>query len=101
MVSAIIFLLHALFIITVFWLKWKREELSSGFINVAFIVIIFSIGWPIATMITKAIVPDYSFFTKDFNMDTVALLILTIAEIPFYWFYYKDIRKVTEAETGK
>jgi uncharacterized membrane protein YhdT len=90
MVIAIIFLLHAVFITYIFIKKLKSTNLSSALIDLLLIIILFSVGWSIATMVTK-IFWDPSGFGKYFDRDSISLTILTVVEYFFYRFYFKDL----------
>ncbi|MCB9207103.1 MAG: hypothetical protein H6610_04170 [Ignavibacteriales bacterium] len=88
MVIVFIFLMHVIFIIYVFVKKLKKESLSSALIDLALIIILFSVGWSLTTMLAKLIWEPIG-FGKHFDRDTIALTILTIVEYFFYKIYYK------------
>lgn len=94
MVSALIFCGHLIFILYIFTKKWQDESLSSAFINLSLIIILFSVGWSISTTIVK-IFFDAKGFGLHFDSDTISLTILTIAEYFFYKFYYRE-KETTE-----
>lgn len=103
MIIALIFLLHIVFTIYIFRKKWKADSLSSAFIDLILIVIVFSVGWSVTTMLVKLIFEPEG-FGKLFDRDTIALSLLTIGEFFFYRIYYKDItkgEKFTEVEKEK
>lgn len=99
MVIAIIFLLHLIFIGFVFYKRWKNDSLSSAFIDLLLIIIMFSIGWSLTTMISKLFWEPIG-FGRYFNRDTISLTILTIGEFFFFRIYFKDLL-TTEDEKGK
>lgn len=99
MVIAIIFLLHLIFIGFVFYQRWKNDSLSSAFIDLLLIIIMFSIGWSLTTMISKLFWEPIG-FGRYFNRDTISLTILTIGEFFFFRIYFKDLL-TTEDEKGK
>jgi len=94
MISALIFAAHLIFITVIFTKKWQEESLSAALINVALIIILFSVGWSISTTIVK-IFFDSKGLGIHFDADTISLTLLSIAEFFFYRFYYKE-EKVTE-----
>ncbi|MDZ7766894.1 MAG: hypothetical protein U5K00_21175 [Melioribacteraceae bacterium] len=51
MITALIFTAHLIFILLIFTKKWQNESLQTAFVNLALIIILFSVGWSIATMI--------------------------------------------------
>ena len=89
MITAIIFTAHLVFILFIFTKKWQNESLQTAFVNVALIVILFSVGWSITTMILKIFI-DESGLGIHFDRDTISLTLLTIAEFFFYKLYYAD-----------
>ncbi len=83
MIAAIIFAFHVIAAIYAFITRWKSHGVSEGLLAVAFITIIFSVGWTIATMIANL------FFEPEgladwFNRNTISLTLVTLAEIVFY-----------------
>jgi len=89
MIAAFIFLAHIVFLITIFIKKWKKESLNSGFLNAILIIILFTIGWSLSAMVVKLIFPLQG-LSKEFNLDTLALILVSLGEIVFYKFYYKS-----------
>ncbi|MBI5660883.1 MULTISPECIES: hypothetical protein [Ignavibacterium] len=89
MITGLIFSIHILFILIIFTKKWQDENLSTAFLNVGLIVILFSVGWTITGMIAKAIMEPEG-LGIEFNRDTFSLVLLTIAEFFFYRFYYSE-----------
>ncbi|MCP5062120.1 MAG: hypothetical protein GY936_06615 [Ignavibacteriae bacterium] len=90
MVIAFIFLLHIILTIYVFVKKQKSDSLSAAFIDLILIIIIFTVGWSISTMICKIFWEPIGFGIH-FDRDTIALTLLTIGEFLFYRIYYKNI----------
>ncbi|MBU0558033.1 MAG: hypothetical protein KJ799_05330 [Bacteroidetes bacterium] len=77
--NILIFLLHIIFAIVLFWKFYKYEGKSAAFQNLLFIVLIFAIGWPIATMIAKLL------FTSDglgipLDVDKISITIQSTIE---------------------
>lgn len=95
MITAIIFTAHLIFILIIFTKKWQNESLQTAFVNLALIVILFSVGWSIATMILKIFV-DESGLGIHFDRDTMSLTLLTLVEFFFYKIYYADEFTVTD-----
>lgn len=92
MIIAFIFFLHIIFAGYIFYKKWQDESISSALIDLILIIIIFSVGWSVSTMITKIFLEPEG-FGKFFDRDTIALTLLTIGEFFFYRIYYKDLNK--------
>ncbi len=96
MITAIIFFAHFIFTLIIFTKKWQEEGLSSAWMNVALIVILFAVGWTVTGMIAKILMEQEGFGIY-FDRDTFSLTLLSILEVFFYRFYYKDT--VTEDDT--
>jgi len=87
MISAFIFFAHLMFVLYIFTKKWQDESLSAAFINVALIVILFTVGWSISTSIVKLFFDEKGLGIQ-FNADAISLTLLSIAEFFFYKIYY-------------
>jgi hypothetical protein len=89
MITAFIFFIHFLFALIIFTKKWQEEDLKTGFINLALIAILFSVGWSIAGIIAKLFLEPEGFGIH-FNRDTFSLTLLTLGEYFFFRFYYAE-----------
>jgi len=89
MITAFIFFLHFIFGLMIFVKKWQDENLSSGFMNITLVAILFSVGWTITGMIAKLFMEPKGLGLQ-FDRDTFALTLLIITEYFFYKFYYND-----------
>ncbi len=89
MISAIIFFAHFIFTLIIFTKKWQEEGLSSAWMNVGLIVILFAVGWTVTGMIAK-ILMEQAGFGIHFDRDIFSLTLLTIMEVFFYRFYYRE-----------
>jgi uncharacterized membrane protein len=98
MITAFIFFVHLIFSLVIFSKKWQDENLASAFQNVTLIWILFAVGWTITGMIAKVIMEPKG-LGMQFDRDTFALTLLTIAEYFFYKFYYDE--KPTVNDMGK
>lgn len=98
MISALIFTGHLIFILFIFTKKWQEETLQSAFINTGLIILLFSVGWSITTMLLKTII-DQEGFGIHLDRDALSLILLSCAEYFFYKFYYSD--NTIEVDKGK
>ncbi len=98
MINAVIFTVHLIFALVVYTKKWQDESVSMALLNVGLIGILFSVGWGITTMIAKSLMEAEGFGVQ-FDRDTFALSLLSIAEYFFYKMYYRDL--FTEDDTEK
>lgn len=97
MISALIFAAHLVFVSYIFTKKWQDESLSSAFINLALVIVLFAVGWSIATSVVKIFIEPKGFGIQ-FDADTISLTLLTIVEYFFFKFYYANDKEVTEVE---
>lgn len=100
MLTSIIFAAHIFFMLIIFTKKWQEESFWVGIQNISFVIILFSVGWPLYTMIGKIFIPSEG-FGINFDRDTIILSLLTISEYFFYRFYYKELLKATEDDKEK
>ena len=89
MITAIIFFSHFIFGLIIFTKKWQEDGLSSAFLNVALILILFAVGWTMTGLIAKLLLEQKGFGIY-FDRDTFSLTLLSIIEVFFYKFYYKN-----------
>jgi len=99
MVISFIFLFHIVFSIYIFIKKWKTDSLGGAFIDLVLIIILFSVGWSISSLICKIFWEPIG-FGLHFDRDAISLTILTIVEFLFYKIFYKDLF-ITSNEKGK
>lgn len=99
MIISLIFFIHLLFSLVIFTIKWQEEKISTAFLNIALIAVLFAVGWSIASIIAKAVMEPKGLGIH-FDRDTFALTLLTIGEYLFYRLYYKPIQTI-EGDKGK
>ncbi len=92
MISLIVFYIHIVAITYFFTREYQKEGFGAGMLTVAFLVLIFSVGWSISTFALKYTVgPDG--FGRWMDRDALSLLILTIGETFFYYYYFRESKK--------
>ncbi len=89
MIEVGIFYLHTLAAIAAFTKRWQDEGLGEGILGVAFMGLIFSVGWTISTFCVRFLTPEKG-FSRIFDRDALSLIFLTIGEAVFYYFYLKE-----------
>jgi len=99
MITALIFTGHLFFLLFIFTKKWQDESLQIAFVNAALIIILFSVGWSISTMVLKIFIEPQGFGIH-FDRDTIGLTLLSVAEYFFYKFYY-SAKGSTEVDKEK
>lgn len=75
--------------LVIFTKKWQEDGLTSGFINLALIGILFAVGWTITGLIAKLVMEPEGLGIY-YDRDTFSLTLLSLAEFFFYRFYYKE-----------
>ncbi|MBN1632821.1 MAG: hypothetical protein JW917_01490 [Ignavibacteria bacterium] len=114
MIAVIIYYLHTLFAIFIFARTFQKDGLLQAILNIAFIVIIFTVGWTITDVFVGLIVSDQGYLVNvapgsflngllrltgfyeplGGNMvkltpkDSVALIVITVVEVFFYRFFF-------------
>jgi len=104
MAAAFIFFLHACAVIYAFVTRQREGGWSEGLLAVAFLGIVFAVGWTISTVLTNLLfTPEFfikwyyhqtdSLFLRtlrrELNRDTISLLLLTFGEVGFYYFFFR------------
>lgn len=89
MIAALILGLHVFVGIYAFWTRGKSAGWGEGVLALAFVGVIFSVGWTIMTMLVSLVFAPEG-FAAWFNRDTIALALLTIAEGSFYYFFLRS-----------
>jgi hypothetical protein len=92
MIPLIIFYLHIVGLAAAFTSEYQKEGTGAGFLNVGFVVLIFSVGWSISTFIVKYLVAEEGFGIW-MNRDAISLVLLTAGETVFYYFYFSEAPK--------
>ena len=83
MITLFIFYLHTVAAVTIFTKRWQEAGWGDGLLAVGFLVLIFAVGWSMATFIMKFLIDEKGFgFWLD--RDTLALVLLTVMEAMFY-----------------
>ena len=103
MVAGVLLTLHVIAAGYAF-LKYKKESVKEGLVAVAFVAIIFSVGWTLATTLTNLLLsipflkelfdtqPEsalQNLLKKELNRDTLSLVFLTAGESVFYYFFLR------------
>ncbi|HRE40658.1 MAG TPA: hypothetical protein PLG90_04945 [Ignavibacteria bacterium] len=116
MIAVIIFFIHIIFAVIVFSKTYQSDSLMQAILNIAFIIILFSVGWVVSDLVVGLIISSNGyvieipvnkflqfllktsgFFIPNNNgtgvlqpKDTISLIILTVIEIFFYRFFFKN-----------
>ncbi len=87
MIAIFIFYLHIIGAVYAFSKGYVEHKLADAFMAVAFVGVIFSVGWTIAGFIVKFIYPEEG-FSIIFDPDTVSLILVTLLEAILYGTYF-------------
>lgn len=116
MIAVLIFFLHIIFAVYVFSKTYQSDSFMQAILNIAFIIILFSVGWVVSDLVVglfissngylidvpvnkflQFLLKTSGFFIPNNNgtgilqpKDTISLIILTIIEIYFYRFFFKN-----------
>jgi hypothetical protein len=88
MVELVVFYAHVIAIAAVFTKRWQEEGTGEGILAVFFMGLIFFVGWGMASFVTKIVMPPAG-FGKAFDRDAASLVLLTLLEGVFYYFYFR------------
>jgi hypothetical protein len=88
MIDLLVFYIHTVAAAAVFTKRWQEEGTGEGFLSLAFMGLIFFVGWGMASFLVKLVMAPEGFGVY-FNRDTAGLVLLTVAEGIFYYFYFR------------
>jgi len=89
MVPVIIFAIHIVGAVVAFTKSYQEHGLTDGFMTLAFVGIIFSVGWTIAAFLVRFLAPQEGIHPW-FDNDALSLSILTLLEAVFYALYFRE-----------
>lgn len=92
MVSVIIFYLHVIGAVIAFTKSYQKHGVTDGFMTLAFVAIIFTVGWTIAAFLVRFLAPKTGIHPW-FDNDALSLTILTILEATLYFTFFIERRK--------
>jgi hypothetical protein len=116
LIPVIIFFAHTVFLAWAFAKSYQNDGLVQAFLNVFFIVILFTVGWTLSDLVVGIIISADGYeialptgklalfflkltgfvkiygngFGKLIPKDSISLVVLTIIEYFFYRFYFKQ-----------
>lgn len=88
MIPLIVFYLHIVAAVWAFTKRWQEEGLKEGFLAVAFMGLIFTVGWTLTTLSLQVIISPKG-FGPGLDRDSLTLLLLTVGEAVFYYWYLR------------
>jgi hypothetical protein len=85
-ITLLIFYLHTVAAAAMFTFYWQEEGLKGGLASLGFMVLIFSVGWPMATIVLKLFMSPAG-VSPWLDRDALSLVLLTAVEIAGWWYY--------------
>ncbi|HAV22458.1 MAG TPA: hypothetical protein DCX46_02990 [Bacteroidetes bacterium] len=113
MIAAIIFAMHAILAVVMF-LRGKRTSTEEAVLGLSLVVLIFAIGWTLATFLVGLVWPERGigllidnwgdtptkrFLYREITMDSMSLVLLSVGEAVFYRGYLG--RKMEKEEKNR
>jgi len=92
MIAIIIFHLHIIGAVYAFSKTYVEQKLGDAFVTVAFVGIIFSVGWTFAGFVVRFVFPETG-LGPWLDNDTISLLLVTLFEAILYGGYFWNRRK--------
>ena len=118
MIPVLIFFAHAIFAVWAFAKSYQTDGIVQAFLNVIFIIILFTVGWTISDLLVGFIVSSNGYeillpsgkvamfflkmtgfiqlfgngYGKIMPKDSISLIVLTTIEYFFYRFYFKQTK---------
>ena len=83
MITLFIFYAHVIAAVTLYTRRWQESNWKEGILAVLFLLLIFSVGWSISTVIVKLLVSEKGFAVW-LDRDTLSLLLLAVIECTFF-----------------
>lgn len=97
MIASFIFFLHIVGAAYAFARGYVDHKLSDAFMSVAFVGIIFSVGWTMAGFIVHFFLPEKG-FGPWLDSDTISLILVLFFEVLLYGGYFFTHRQARPAE---
>ena len=119
MIAVLIFFVHAIFAVWAFTKSYQNDGWMQAFLNFAFIIILFSVGWTLSDLIMGIFIRDNGYiFYAGYNpvllvflkltgiyrplgdgsalllpKDTLSLILLSTIELIFYRVFFRNTKK--------
>ncbi len=89
MIPLLVFYAHIVGVTAVFTRRWQEEGVGEGLLGVFFMAVIFFVGWSMSSFVLKLFLSQEG-LAPWFDRDAASLLVLTLAEAIFYYFYFRE-----------
>ncbi|MCX6136277.1 MAG: hypothetical protein NTV54_02115 [Ignavibacteriales bacterium] len=91
MIALLLFYLHIVAFTAAFTHQYQEEDIKAGVLTMAFMGIIFSVGWSISTFLLKMVIAEKGLGIW-LTRDSMGLVLLTLGEAGFYYLYFRGIQ---------
>lgn len=92
MIAILVFYMHIVGAVYAFSKGYVEHKLVDAFMSLAFVAIIFSVGWTLAGFIVRFLFPEDG-LGKFFDNDSISLVLVTLFEAILYGTYFIKQRK--------
>jgi len=92
MVPLAVFYIHIVAAAGVFSRRFQEEGFVEGTLAVFFMALLFFVGWTMSGFILALLV-DQEGFGQFMDRDALSLVVLTLGELIFYYFFTRDARR--------
>jgi hypothetical protein len=99
MIPLLVFYIHIVAVATAFTRRWQEEGLAEGTLAVFFVALIFFVGWSIVSFLLPLVI-EAPGFGRFLDRDALALLLLTVGEGFFYYYFLRNGRHSPDVMKG-
>jgi hypothetical protein len=89
MIPVLVLYAHIVGVAAVFTRRWQEGGLVEGILAVAFMSLIFFVGWAMSSFVLKLFMAPEGLGVF-LNRDAASLLLLTLGESVLYYFYFRE-----------
>lgn len=99
MIPLLVFYVHIVAVAAAFTRRWQEEGIAEGTLAVFFVALIFFVGWSIVSFLLPLVI-EAPGFGRFLDRDALALLVLTVGEGFFYYFFLRNGRSSPDDPAG-
>lgn len=118
MIAVIIFYIHTIFAVYIFCRSFQSDGVVQAFLNVAFIIVLFTVGWTMSDLVVGLIISEKGYnllipqnniilvmmkltgfyrpigngFANLYPKDAISLIVLSSIEVLFYRFFFRKAK---------
>jgi len=99
MITLFIFYAHVVAAVIIYTRRWQETDWKEGLLGAGFLILIFSVGWSMTTFVMRLLVSERG-LAPWLDRDTLALLLLAVAEAIFFSVQMRRKRRRTSASAA-